>query len=222
MIAGMEQRTRAALLFFAGVGAIVAFGSVYAAYDLWGGVPRGLWRLMQGLVAAGVIGVGLGGVRWVRSWPEDQRLRATLRAALVLAVLAAAIGGALFTYYVERRGPSRAICLPAAFAPTLAERQERLAEGLGPLFPVIDPDSECLGLKRELDALMEHGQCPLFPPDDAPCRCGAALHEPGVPRCADGPTTCESREGARGDALGCPEGHAARRLDEYQESLRWQ
>ncbi|MEZ4383232.1 MAG: hypothetical protein R3A79_18030 [Nannocystaceae bacterium] len=217
----MSERTRAALLFFVGVAAFVTFAAIYAAYDLWGGVPRGLWRFLSMSLVLGVLGVGFGGARWIQSWPAEERPRRALRAAIVLGAIAASVGGALYLYYDVRRETSRAICSPGHFAPTLQERQEILAEGLGPLFPVIDPDSECTALKRDVDALVEEGACPLFPPRDAACRCGRDVLRAGESRCANGPTTCERRDDDPTESFGCAGARGRGALDDYAEYLRW-
>ena len=214
----MSPRTRGAAYFFTGVAALITFGSVYAAYDLWGGVPRNLWRVMQALAVLALSGTIVGGVRWIKSWPSEARLKASLRAVAVLGTLAALVGLGLFTYYVERRAPSRRICSKAQLTESLSERKKLLREGLGPLFPVIDPDSTCTELKRELDALEESGECPFLPPTGARCLCGQDLWVSSAPACESGRTTCEWRpQGDReANALGCVTESGERRLREFE------
>lgn len=195
------------MLFTMGVSCAVLFGSVLAAYDLWGGVPRSLWRLMRGLLVVGGTAIIAGAIGWVRTYPAGQRLRAAFKGVVALAVLAALMGGALFAHYASRWDTSRDICQPARSAPTLEERQAALAKGLGPLFPVIDPHSECLRLKEEVDELERDGVCPPVIIPTIPCRCGQQRYEPdGESPCPDGTVTCQWRAEARTTKLGCAEG----------------
>lgn len=211
----MTRRASAVLLFSLGAAAVVAAGCVLAAYDLWGGVPRPLWRLVRGLLLAALTLMLIGGARWFTSFPVGQRLRAALRAALVLSGLAAVLGGGLVAYYLARWQPSRRICAPARLLPSLAARHEALARGVGPLFPVIDPNPACITLKHELDELATRRTCPLVPPAEARCRCGTDTWTgpQSGPACATGPTTCEWRPERQADALGCagPTSERARR-----------
>ena len=194
--------------FGIGVLLLVAFGCVLAAYDLWGGVPRGLARPMGALAAFGAVLVVLGAVQWVRASPPGKRLRAALLSGAAAAVLAAGLGGGLFAYYAARLGSSARICRPGREAPLRAARDAALSEGLGPLFPVIDPSFECIAMKRELDELDRDGTCPRFVLDDAPCSCGSQRWTGASAPCATGRTTCQWRVGSRQTELGCAEGEA--------------
>ncbi len=213
-------RSRGAVVFFCGAATAVVFGAVLAAYDLWGGVPRHLWRVMRVLLIGAVGGMGFGGVAWVRSFEPAERPRAMFKAAAVLGGFALICGGGLFGHYAIRLDSSRAICAPALIAPSLQARREALRKGLGPLFPVIDPHGSCLHLKRELDAFDGDRTCPTFPPDDIECRCGKqrwrATH---ALRCKTKPTSCQWRKSADGSSLGCPEHGALHTLKEARGSL---
>ncbi len=204
--ADVTARGVAIARFVGGVVWIVGLGCAFAAVDLWGGVralgvgPRFLgisMVLAATLVLSGAVG-------WVRSWPLEERPRRALVAALALALFAAVGGGGLFAYYAARLRPSAVICGRAQCAATRAERDRRLQEGLGPLFPVIDPAYECVALERERRALESSRACPTVVLDDTPCRCGQQEWSAGHPaRCPGGKrTTCESRGGG-GPSLGC-------------------
>jgi len=193
-----------------GVLLLVAFGCVLAAYDLWGGVPRGLVRPMGSVAAFGVLLVIAGAVQWVLAFPSGKRLRTALLSGAAVAVLAAGLGGGLFSYYAVRLDSSARICRPGRKVPLRAAREAALDEGLGPLFPVIDPSHECIEMKRELDELDRDGTCPEFVLSDAPCTCGTQRWTKASVPCATGPTTCQSRSTSNRSELGCAEGQAAR------------
>lgn len=202
----MIQRRAALIRFWAGVAAIVVLGCAFAAVDLWGGVRAiGVSPRLLGfsMVVAATLVVS-GSVGWVRSWPAEERGKRTLFAALGLSAFAALVGGGLTAYYAARLGPSGAICRRAQCAQTRAERGRLLKEGLGPLFPVIDPGYACIELERERRALEASNACPTVVLDDTPCRCDRQLWSAGHPAtCAGGKhTTCESRTGGP-RTLGC-------------------
>lgn len=206
-------------VFALGVLLALAFGAVLAAYDIWGGVPRALWPVARRLFIGAVLFVIAGGVGWVASWPAGERLRASLRAGLLLAGLGALGGGALFLHYLSRWDTSRRICAPALIAPTRAAREAALREGLGPLFPVIDPHSSCLQLERERRELEASGTCPSFVMDDVACRCGSERWTPGgAARCASGPTACQYRSERGGSTLGCAEHGSQYTLEEARRA----
>jgi hypothetical protein len=201
-------------LFFVGVGCAVAFGCFLAAYDIWGGIPRGWWPLAHALFIAALLFVVTGAFRWIVSFAPGERRRAVFRAVLALAGAAALIGGVLFAYYMMRWESSRRICAPALVAPTRAEREAARKEGLGPLFPVIDPNYACIQLERERIELERSGDCPSFVMDDVPCTCGKErwIGKASPKRCPDAPTSCEMRGDwkAKNDGpspergIGCP------------------
>lgn len=145
------RRRAATLRFFAGVALAIVLGCALAAVDLWGGV-RALGvgpKLLGVVVVASAALVVSGAVGWVLSWPREERLKRGLVAGGALSATAATLGGGLFAYYAARLGPSGALCHKAACAATREERERLLDEGLGPLFPVIDPAHECIALERE-------------------------------------------------------------------------
>ncbi|GEM_PF-3547963 len=193
---------------------MLALGCLFAAVDLWGGIHRlgvsprtlgGLMLLGAGLLAAGVW-------RWLGAWPRELRLRRALQATGVLALLAAILGGGLFTYYALRLDVSAEICARAGCESTRASRERLLDEGLGPLFPVIDPAYACIELERQRRELRARGACPAILLDDTPCQCGRERWDPASsPRCPSGRTTCQSR-GAGPASLGCASDHVARAL----------
>jgi hypothetical protein len=209
-------RRLALALFVLGVTCAVGLGCLIAAYDLWGGVPRRLWWLARVL---GVLAVSLlvaGGTGWLRTFPPSARGKAAFRAVLVMAAIAAAAGAALWFHFVALRQSSRLVCAPALVAPTRAERDRALAEGLGPLFPVIDPHHSCWTLLRERDELQRDGRCPLFVMDDVPCLCGDRRWEPRTAtRCESGPTVCSTR----GSAFGCADEGSRYYLEEARRAL---
>lgn len=217
-IAPIASRRISAAVFGAGILLAIVFGSVLATYDLWGGVPRTIWPVAQLLVRVAVVCLIGGGVGWVRSWPPSERLRATVRAGAVLIALGAFGGGALFAHYASRWTTSRLICAPALIAPTRAAREAALREGLGPLFPLIDPHGSCLQLERERRQLQETGECPTFVMDDVPCHCGRESWQPSsTARCATGPTACQYRNDV-GQSLGCAEQGSTYTLEEARRA----
>jgi hypothetical protein len=145
------RRRSAILRFFAGVALALVLGCALAAVDLWGGVRTlGVGpKLMGALVVAAAALVISGAAGWVLSWPKEERVKRGLVASAALAALAGAVGGGLFAYYVARLAPSADLCRKAACATTREERDRLLDEGLGPLFPVIDPAYECIALEGE-------------------------------------------------------------------------
>ncbi len=210
----MSRRTYA-VLFALGALSALAFGALLASYDLWGGIPRSLWPIARWLLSGGVVLMAAGAVGWVTTWPRADRTRAVLRAVVVLAGLAALGGGALWFHYISRWETSRRICAPAVIATTRTERERALRDGLGPLFPIIDPNYACLELERERRDLAEHGTCPTFMMDDAPCTCGREPWTSGsTARCKDGPTTCEYRGAETGLAIGCAGDEGKRMIEE--------
>lgn len=210
----LRRRRSFAVLFAVGVALAVGFGCLLAAYDLWGGVPRALWPLARRLFIGAGFAIVTGAIGWVTSWPKHERMVASLRAAAILAGVAAVSGAALWTHYAVRWKTSRLVCAPALVAPTRAAREAALREGLGPLFPVIDPHSSCLRLVREMRELDASGACPTFVMDDVACRCGKERWTPASPkRCAtpsaagtrSEPTACAYRAELRESTLGCAE-----------------
>lgn len=145
------RRRAATLRFFAGVALAVVLGCALAAVDLWGGV-RALGvgpKLLGVIVVTSAALVVSGAVGWVLSWPQEERQKRGLMAGGAVSAIAAGLGGGLFAYYAARLGPSGDLCQKAACAGTREERERLLDEGLGPLFPVIDPAYECIALERE-------------------------------------------------------------------------
>jgi len=206
----VTRRFLAIMSFALGVLLLVAFGCVLAAYDIWGGVPRGLVRPMGAVAAVGALLVVVGAVQWVLAFPPGKRLRVALLSGAAVAVLAIGLGGGLFSYYAVRLDTSTRICQPARKAPLRATRDAALSDGLGPLFPVIDPSFECIEMKRELDELDKSGTCPEFVLNDAPCTCGKQRWTKTSTPCATAPTTCQWRSASDRSELGCAEGEAAR------------
>lgn len=183
----------------------VFVGCALAAVDLWGGVralPFGPKGLVAMVVVSGTL-IVVGALGWVKTFPAELRLVRSLQALGGAAVLACALGGGLFAYYAQRRLPSGRICASAECATTRAAWEAKLDEGLGPLFPVIDPGSPCLALERERRALVASGTCPHAVFDDTPCTCGTQAWDRRAPHCATGRTVCEYREERRAYALGC-------------------
>lgn len=213
--ARQKLRRSGLLLVIAGVVLSIVLGSLLAAVDLWGGVrslgvrPRSLGVAFA--LAASLL--GWGAVRWLRSWPAEERVKRGLQAALGLAALAAVLGGGLFAYYAARLRTSDAICARAQCALTRAERDALLDEGLGPLFPVIDPGGICLDLERERRDLRAKRTCPAVVLDGQPCSCGGQSWSAAHPdRCPSGRTSCQSRAAGRGPTLGCAREYVARQL----------
>jgi hypothetical protein len=215
----LVRRRSAVLRFVAGVGLAVLLGCAFAAVDLWGGVrtlgigPRAFGAL--GIVSAAL--VVSGAVGWVLSWPEGERPRRVFMAVAALTVVAGVSGGGLFAYYAARLETSAETCRRAGCASTRAERERLLDEGLGPLFPVIDPDYACIALEGERrksrqNVTMDMCTEPLF--DDVPCQCGSqAWTAHSEARCTSGRrTTCEVR-GSRLRTIGCAS-------DQIAEDLR--
>jgi hypothetical protein len=210
-----RARRRSGLWLFAGgVATVLALGGLFAAVDLWGGIhtlglsPRTLGSAM--LLGAALLVAGVW--RWLGSWPRELRLRRALQATGALALLATLLGGGLFGYYALRLGVSAEICARADCETTRAGRERLLDEGLGPLFPVIDPAYACIELERQRREHRARGACPTVLLDDTPCRCGRERWDPASsPRCPTGRTTCQSR-GAGPVSLGCASDHAARAL----------
>jgi len=211
------RRRSAVLRFVAGVGLAVLLGCAFAAVDLWGGVRTlGIGpRAFGVLVVASTALVVSGAVGWVLSWPEAERARRAFVAFAALAVVAGVSGGGLFAYYAARLTTSAETCRKAACASSRAERERLLDEGLGPLFPVIDPAHTCIELEdeRRKSRMVPMAVCtePLF--DDVPCQCGSqtwtAKHEA---RCTSGRrTTCEVRGGGL-RTIGCASEHVAEQL----------
>src|SRR5688572_26834638 len=143
------RRRMFAGVFTVGVLLAIGFCCLLAAYDLWGGVPRQWWPLARWLARGAALCVVTGGIGWLLAWPAGERLRAAMRAGIGLLVLAALGGAALWFHYAARWKTSRLVCAPALIASTRAEREAALREGLGPLFPIIDPHDSCLQLERE-------------------------------------------------------------------------
>ncbi len=49
-------------LFGVGVAGAIVFGSVLAAYDLWGGVPRSMWLLMRAIATVSTVAMVAGSI----------------------------------------------------------------------------------------------------------------------------------------------------------------
>ena len=212
-------RLGSGILFALGLLLTIAFGCLLAAYDLWGGVPRQLWPTARWLLRGGVACLLTGGVGFIWSHPAGQRARALWKSALALAALGTLGGAALWFHYLSRWKTSRLICAPALIAPERATREAALRDGLGPLFPVIDPHGSCLTLLREQRALEDDGTCPSFVMLDTACRCGRQAWSPGnPPACPNGPTACQSRDGAT--TLGCAEHGTSYLLEEAARALK--
>jgi hypothetical protein len=214
----LGRRRSAVLRFVAGVGLAVVLGCAFAAVDLWGGMRTlGIGpRVLGVLVVASTALVVSGAVGWVLSWPEAERARRAFMALAALAVVAGGSGGGLFAYYAARLTTSAETCRKAACASSRAERERLLDEGLGPLFPVIDPDYACIALedeRRKSRPAVPMGPCtePLF--DDVPCQCGSqAWTAHNGARCTSGRrTTCEVRGGGL-RTIGCASDHVAEQL----------
>jgi len=212
------RRRAFAGIFVIGVLLATAFGCMLAGYDIWGGIPRELWRTAGGLLAGAFICVTIGIIGWVHSWPKHARGRALLRAAVFLLGVGALSGAALWMHYVSRWKTSRLICAPALVATSRAAREAALREGLGPLFPVIDPHGTCLELERDRRKLEASGTCPMFLMDDVPCRCGNEIWQPGrTPKCTTQPTTCESHDTTE-NTIGCVGTYGKLTLDQARRA----
>lgn len=197
----------------AGIASAIALGCAFAAVDLWGG-PRALGIRPRGLAAmivACAIAILAGAIGWIRSFPREQRLRRGLVALALLAAVGSLSGAGLFAYYAARLEPSDRICLRAQCELVSSERQRILNEGLGPLFPVIDPGSKCLLLERERREWETRRTCPLVPLSDQPCDCARERWD-GTSRCGTGLTTCEYRADLGETKLGCAAARTAERL----------
>lgn len=191
-------------IFVLGLLCFVAVGALVAAYDIWGGVPPHLWTRARTLAMVGAGAVVLGGVSWFFSVPKGQRLRDAAWTLGTLVLVGAASAAALFIHYTVRWDKSHKICAPALITSTRPARDAALKEGLGPLFPVIDPHHSCIQLERERRAFEKHFACPEFPMEDTPCDCGGMRWDGASrARCTTGPTSCEHRAEKKARALGC-------------------
>jgi hypothetical protein len=192
-------------MFVLGLLCFAAIGALVAAYHDWGGVPPHLWMKAKTVAMGGAGGVALGGLGWFFAVPMGQRLRDAGWALGTILLAGIASGAALFLHYSLRLDTSHKICAPALITSTRASRDAALQQGLGPLFPVIDPHPSCVQLERERRALDRNGECPEFVMDDTACTCGSERWEASSKaRCTPGPTSCEYRDDKKARAIGCP------------------